>query len=306
MKPKLIVVAGPTAIGKTAYAIDLAKKYDGEIVSLDSVQVYKYLDIGSAKPSQKELAEVKHYMIDEVEPTINLNVKEFKDMATTYIDDIIHREKLPILVGGSGFYINAVLYGTEFLYEDEEKAKKIKDELEEIKEHNGIDYLYEMLKKIDTKSALIIPKENVRRVLRAITFYRLHGIPISQHNEEEKKRESRYDFSFYVLNTDREKLYKRIDERVDNMIKEGLLVEVKALIEKGLGKDLNSMNSIGYKELYDFCRDRDTVYDIDSLDETSKKELQNIIDQIKMHSRNYAKRQITWFRAQKNIEWIER
>ncbi len=306
MKPKLIVVAGPTAIGKTAYAIDLAKKYDGEIVSLDSVQVYKYLDIGSAKPSQKELAEVKHYMIDEVEPTINLNVKEFKDMATTYIDDIIHRGKLPILVGGSGFYINAVLYGTEFLYEDEEKAKKIKDALEEIKEHNGIDYLYEMLKKIDTKSALIIPKENVRRVLRAITFYRLHGIPISQHNEEEKKRESRYDFSFYVLNTDREKLYKRIDERVDNMIKEGLLVEVKALIEKGLGKDLNSMNSIGYKELYDFCRDRDTVYDIDSLDETSKKELQNIIEEIKMHSRNYAKRQITWFRAQKNIEWIER
>lgn len=306
MKPKLIIVAGPTAVGKTEYAIELAKKIDGEIVSLDSVQVYKGLDIGSAKPDKEQRKEVPHYMIDEVEPTVNLNVKDYKDMAVKYIDMIIGKGKIPILVGGSGFYINAVLYDTDFLYEDEGEALKIRKELEKDFKEKGVDYLYDMLGQIDKESLSIIPKENVRRVIRAIEFYRLHGIPISEHNEKEKKRESRFDYTFYVLDVDREELYNRINERVDKMICEGLLVEVKRLINQGLSKDLNSMNSIGYKELYDFCEEREVVDDIDKLSVEDKGELKALIELIKQHSRNYAKRQLTWFRAQKNIIWVQK
>ncbi|MBQ7743898.1 MAG: tRNA (adenosine(37)-N6)-dimethylallyltransferase MiaA [Lachnospiraceae bacterium] len=306
MKPKLIIVAGPTAVGKTEYAIELAKKIDGEIVSLDSVQVYKGLDIGSAKPDKEQRKEVPHYMIDEVEPTVNLNVKDYKDMAVKYIDMIIGKGKIPILVGGSGFYINAVLYDTDFLYEDEGEASKIRKELEKDFKEKGVDYLYDMLGQIDKESLSIIPKENVRRVIRAIEFYRLHGIPISEHNEKEKKRESRFDYTFYVLDVDREELYNRINERVDKMICEGLLVEVKRLINQGLSKDLNSMNSIGYKELYDFCEERKAVVDIDKLSAEDKEELKALIELVKQHSRNYAKRQLTWFRAQKNIIWVQK
>ncbi len=306
MKPKLIIVAGPTAVGKTEYAIELAKKIDGEIVSLDSVQVYKGLDIGSAKPDKEQRKKVPHYMIDEVEPTVNLNVKDYKDMAVKYIDMIIGKGKIPILVGGSGFYINAVLYDTDFLYEDEGEALKIRKELEKDFKEKGADYLYDMLGQIDKESLSIIPKENVRRVIRAIEFYRLHGIPISEHNEKEKKRESRFDYTFYVLDVDREELYNRINERVDKMICEGLLVEVKRLINQGLSKDLNSMNSIGYKELYDFCEERKAVDDIDKLSAEDKEELKALIELIKQHSRNYAKRQLTWFRAQKNIIWVQK
>ncbi|MBR1844543.1 MAG: tRNA (adenosine(37)-N6)-dimethylallyltransferase MiaA [Lachnospiraceae bacterium] len=306
MKPKLIIVAGPTAVGKTEYAIELAKKIDGEIVSLDSVQVYKGLDIGSAKPDKEQRKKVPHYMIDEVEPTVNLNVKDYKDMAVKYIDMIIGKGKIPILVGGSGFYINAVLYDTDFLYEDEGEALKIRKELEKDFKEKGADYLYDMLGQIDKESLSIIPKENVRRVIRAIEFYRLHGIPISEHNEKEKKRESRFDYTFYVLDVDREELYNRINERVDKMICEGLLVEVKRLINQGLSKDLNSMNSIGYKELYDFCEERKAVDDIDKLSAEDKEELKALIELVKQHSRNYAKRQLTWFRAQKNIIWVQK
>ena len=306
MKPKLIIVAGPTAVGKTEYAIELAKKIDGEIVSLDSVQVFKGLDIGSAKPDKEQRKEVPHYMIDEVEPTVNLNVKNYKDMAVKYIDMIIGKGKIPILVGGSGFYINAVLYDTDFLYEDEGEALKIRKKLEKDFKEKGADYLYDMLGQIDKESLSIIPKENVRRVIRAIEFYRLHGIPISEHNEKEKKRESRFDYTFYVLDVDRKELYNRINERVDKMICEGLLVEVKRLINQGLSKDLNSMNSIGYKELYDFCEEREAVDDIDKLSVEDKGELKALIELIKQHSRNYAKRQLTWFRAQKNIIWVQK
>ena len=306
MKPKMIIVAGPTAVGKTEYAIDLAKKCDGEIVSLDSVQVYKGLDIGSAKPSREEQATVKHYMIDEVEPDVNINVKEFKELAEKHIDDIINNGKLPILVGGSGFYINAILYGTNFLEEDERDVLSIQSDLEEIFKKNGKEFLHEMLKQVDPESADKIPQNNVRRAIRALTFYKIHGMPISKHNQIEKERVSKYDYTFYVLNMDRNKLYTRINVRVDNMIKKGLLVEVKSLINKGLSKNLNSMNSIGYKELYDFCSSRDNVSDISKFDEVSKKELKDIIEQIKMHSRNYAKRQLTWFKAQRDAIWISR
>lgn len=306
MKNKLVVIAGPTAVGKTKYAIDYALAHNGEIVSLDSMQVYKYLDIGTAKPTREELQLVPHYMIDEVMPTVNLNVKEFKELANKYIDIIYKKGKLPILVGGTGFYIKAVLYDTDFLYEDDNESSKIREELYERLEKEGIDSLHNELQNIDPESAIKIPKNNERRVIRAIEFYKLHNIPISKHNREENEKESKYDFDFYVLEMDREELYDRINKRVDMMIENGLLKEVKTLIDMGLDKDLNSMKSIGYSELYDFCKEREVIDDINELDEDSKNKLKLLIDLIKQHSRNYAKRQMTWFRAQKDVKFVRK
>lgn len=306
MRKKLVVIAGPTAVGKTKYAIDYALANNGEIVSLDSMQVYKYLDIGTAKPSKEELQLVPHYMIDEVMPTVNLNVKEFKDLANKYIDKIYEKGKLPVLVGGTGFYIKAVLYDTEFLYEDDIESSKIREELYDRLDKEGIDSLYSELQSIDPESAKKIPKNNERRVIRAIEFYKLHNMPISKHNREENEKESKYDFEFYVLDMDREELYDRINKRVDMMIENGLLKEVKTLIDMGLDKNLNSMKSIGYSELYDFCKEREVIDDINNLDMDSRNKLNLLIDLIKQHSRNYAKRQMTWFRAQKDVEFVRK
>lgn len=304
MKNKLVVIAGPTAVGKTKYSIDFAKKNNGEIVSLDSVQVYKYLDIGSAKPSKEEMNEVKHYMIDEVMPDVNLNVKIFKEMANNYINEIYKKDKIPVLVGGTGFYIRAVLYDTDFLYEDDVKQNEIRSELYDRLKTEGKEKLYQELSSVDIESAKCIPINNIKRVIRALEFYYLHGIPISVHNKIEKDRESKYDYDFYVLNIDRDILYDNINKRVDNMIEKGLLVEIKNLINMGISKNCNSMRSIGYSELYDFCNEREVIHDINSLDAYSRKELNSIIELIKQHSRNYAKRQMTWFRNQKNVRWI--
>lgn len=300
MKNKVIVVAGPTAVGKTKYAIELAKKNNGEIVSLDSVQVYKYLDIGSGKVTKAEMDGIPHYMIDVVEPSVNLNVKEFKDMAVKYIDDIINRGKTPILVGGTGFYIRAILFDTDFLEEDEKLHLKVREELYDELDKKGIEILYNRLKEVDFESYKKIPIGNVTRIIRALEFYKLHNFPISEHNLVEKAKESKYDYDFYVLNMDRAKLYDRINKRVDKMINDGLLFEVKKLIDMGINKDSNSMKSIGYKELYDFCIDKNN-FDINLFDDETKKELENKIELIKKNSRNYAKRQLTWFKAQKNI-----
>ena len=243
-------------------------------------------------------------MIDEVEPNVNLNVKEFKDMANSYINDILKRKKTPILVGGSGFYIRAVLFDTDFLEENEEESFDVRNKLYEELDHKGIDCLYDELKSVDPDSIEKIPKENVRRVIRALEFYRIHGKPISLHNKEERARESKYDYTFYVLNMDREKLYARINERVDKMIEKGLLIEIKRLIDMGLSKDLNSMKSIGYAELYDFAKNNDMICNIEGLESDKRDELKKIIELIKQHSRNYAKRQLTWFKSQEKIEWI--
>lgn len=306
MKEKIVVIAGPTAVGKTKYAIDHALNNNGEIVSLDSMQVYKYMDIGTAKPSSEELQLVPHYMIDEVMPTVNLNVKEFKELANRYIDKIYEKGKLPILVGGTGFYIKAVLYDTDFLYEDDSESSKIRLELYDRLEKEGIDSLYAELERIDPDSTLKIPKNNERRVIRAIEFYKLHNMPISKHNKEENEKESKYDFDFYVLDMDREELYDRINRRVDKMIENGLLKEVKMLIDMGLDKNLNSMKGIGYSELYDFCKERDVIEDVTDLNADSRNKLNILIDLIKQHSRNYAKRQMTWFRAQKNVKFVRK
>lgn len=294
---KVIVVAGPTAVGKTAYSIELAKKIDGEIVSLDSVQIYKGLDIGSAKITKEEMQGIPHYMISEIDPKVSFNVKEFKDMAIKYIEDILSRGKTPILVGGTGFYIRAVLYDTDFLYEDDEKASLVREKLYDELELKGIDYMYEKLAKVDKESIKKIPKENERRVIRALEFYELHNMPISKHNEEEKAKKPRFDYDFYVLTyKDREKLYDRINKRVDMMIENGLLEEIRKLIDNGVKSTDNSMKSIGYKELYDYVKNNNH----------NKNNLEEIISEIKKHTRNYAKRQLTWFRSQENISWVMR
>lgn len=305
MKNKVIVIAGPTAVGKTKYAIELAKKNNGEIVSLDSVQVYKYLDIGSGKVTKDEMQGIPHYMISVVEPSVNLNVKEFKDMAVKYIDDILSRGKTPILVGGNGFYIRAILFNTDFLEEDEKLHSKVREELYDELDNKGIEVLYNRLKEIDFESYNKIPIGNVSRIIRALEFYKLHNFPISVHNSNEKAKESIYDYKFYVLNMNREKLYDRINKRVDKMIKDGLLLEIKKLIDMSINKNSNAMKSIGYKELYDFCLNKKN-FDINLFDKKTKIELEDRIKLIKKNSRNYAKRQLTWFRAQKNIIWIEK
>ena len=302
----IYVVAGPTAVGKTKYSIELAKKCNGEIISLDSIQIYKGLDIGSAKIREDEMQGIKHYMISEIDPNINVNINIFKDRATKYIDEIIINGKTPILVGGTGFYLRAILYDTDFPYEDEKEKNKIREELYDLKAKYGIDYLYEELKKIDIKSYENIPKNNEKRVMRAIEFYKLHNSPISVYNEIEKSKKPKYEFKYYVLNMDRDMLHDRINKRVDKMIDDGLLVEIKNLINKyDLTKSNNSMNAIGYKELYDFVYNRDYIYNINDLSNDDKCELDKLIELIKKNSRNYAKRQLTWFLHEDNIEIIK-
>lgn len=302
----LYIVAGPTAVGKTKYSIELAKKINGEIISLDSIQIYKGLDIGSAKINDKEMQGIKHYMISEIDPTENININLFKDMATNYINEIINKGKTPILVGGTGFYIRAILYDTEFPYENEEEKDKIRKELFRIRDEKGIDYLYEQLKIIDNKSYEKIPKNNEKRVMRAIEFFKLHNMPISIYNEKERNKKAKYDFKYYVLYMDREMLYNRINQRVDKMIEDGLLIEIKNLIIKyRLNKTNNSMNAIGYKELFDFVNDRDFIYNINELSNDDKNELERLITLVKKNSRNYAKRQLTWFLNEDNIEVVK-
>lgn len=300
-KKKLIVVAGPTAVGKSKYGIEIAKKVNGEIVSLDSMQVYKGFDIGTAKITKNEMENIPHHMIDVVSADRNLNIKEFKDMAELCIDTIYSRGKIPVLVGGTGFYIRAMLYDTDFLEEDEEKQSFIREKLYDELDKNGIKALYNKLKDVDPKSAEKIPIGNERRLIRALEFYEMHNFPISEHNDTEMAKESRYDYDFYVLTMDREKLYDRINKRVDKMIADGLLLEIKKLIESGVSRESNAMKSIGYRELYDFVNNND----INNLGEKQEIELKKIIEEIKMHTRNYAKRQFTWFRSQKNVTWVQ-
>ena len=307
LKKKLYIVAGPTGVGKSLYAINLAKRVDGEIISLDSVQIYKYLDIGSGKITTEEMSGIKHYMISEIEPNINYNIKQFKDLANKYIDTVYENGKIPILVGGSGFYIHAVLYDNDFLYEDYEVSKRIRDDIYKKLAKEGIDSLYEDLKKIDIDSYENISKNNTKKIIRAIEFFEIHNIKLSEYNSLQKEKESNFDFKFYVLIKEREELYNIINNRVDEMIRKGLLLEVKFLIDKGLDLSYNSMKSIGYKELYEFCKNKTNIEleNYKNFSMNDKMALENCIDLIKKNSRNYAKRQITWFKREKEIQWVK-
>ena len=285
---KLVIITGPTAVGKTNISIKLAKAINGEIISADSIQVYKYMDIGSAKISPKEMDGIKHYLVDELEPDVDFNVYLFKQMATQAIEEIYNKGKIPIIVGGTGFYIQSVLYDINFSNEDGDILYR--KELEMISKEQGPKVLHDMLRQVDPCSADEIHFNNVKRVIRALEFYKKTGKKISDHNKEQRENSSKYNFCYFVLNDDREKLYTRIDKRVDLMIDNGLVEEVKSLMDKGYNLNCNSMQGIGYKEIVSYLE--------------NKCSLEEAVNQIKLNTRHFAKRQLTWFKREKSVNMI--
>lgn len=287
----LVIIAGPTATGKTKCAVELAKAINGEIISADSIQVYKGMDIGSAKVTFEEMCGVKHHLIDVLEPTQDFNITVFQTLAKEAMDEIYSRGKVPIIAGGTGFYIQSVLYDIDFT--ENEDNNEIREALTRISlEKDGKDILFAMLKDIDPESADVIDKNNIKRVIRAIEFYKLSGKKISEHNKLQSSKEAAYDARFFVLTDDRKALYERIDKRVDKMIELGLVEEVRNLLNKGLKRDMVSMQGIGYKEIVSYL-----MGEI-SLDEA--------IYIIKRDTRHFAKRQITWFKREKDVIWLDR
>ena len=281
MKDRLIVISGPTACGKTAVSIELAKSIGGEIVSADSMQVYRGMDIGTAKIMPDEMQGIPHYLIDEFDPDEDFNVAKFQQRAKKYISDIISRGKMPIVAGGTGFYINALVYDNDFAKEDEES--EIRRRLQEEAEQNGAEHMHDILKEIDPESAEKIHKNNVKKVIRAIEFYRLNGKKISTHNAEEKQRETAYDVKIFVLDMSRDRLYERIEKRIDIMLEQGLVKEVESLLEK-YSPSLVSMQGLGYKEFVPYFKGECT--------------LEEAVYNLKISTRHFAKRQLTWFRHQ--------
>lgn len=287
MQPKVVVIVGPTASGKTAVSIELAKKLNGEIISADSMQIYKEMNIGSAKPTKEEMQGITHYMIDVIEPTENFNVAKYKEMAEECIEKILAKGKLPIIVGGTGLYVSTLTNGIEF--SEIEKDEKYRKELEDIAEQeNGIDILFEQLKKIDPEAANIIEKNNVRRVIRALEIFKVTGKTKTQLDRESIK-ELKYDYRIFGMLWDRQELYDRIDKRVDIMLDMGLLEEVEKLNEKGFSA--TAIQGLGYKEIIEYL-DKEITLD-------------EAIEKLKQETRRYAKRQMTWFKRDKKIVWLD-
>ena len=247
MKKPLIVLTGPTAVGKTSLSIYLAKAVNGEIISADSMQVYKGMDIGSAKIRKEEMQGVTHYLVDILEPEEEFHIVKFQELAKAALEEIYAKGKIPILVGGTGFYIQAVTRDIDFTQAEQETSYR--EELEQFAKEKGAEYLHEKLREVDSKSAENIHANNVKRVIRALEFYHQNGTPISEHNEEQKQQTSPYNLAYFVLTAPREILYERIDRRVDQMMEEGLLEEVKSLRERGCHRGMVSMQGLGYKEI---------------------------------------------------------
>lgn len=284
-KIPLVVVMGATASGKTALAIDIANKIGGEIVSSDSMQIYKYMDIGTAKPTSSERAECVHHLIDFLEPDSDFSVADYVTLAHQTIKDITDRGKIAVMCGGTGLYIDSVVNDVEFGEMDNDY--ELRQQLSELAKNEGGEVLLNMLAEFDPVSANRLHKNNTKRIIRAIEFYKMSGIPISEHQEMTKQKESRYNAVKFMIDRERDELYERINKRVDLMIDEGLYQEVKSLYDMGYSPDLNSMQGIGYKELLS-CIAGDVTLD-------------EAIEQIKQNSRRYAKRQLTWFRRDKDI-----
>ncbi len=287
-KIPLIILTGPTAVGKTELSIELAKRLNGEIISADSIQVYKGLDIGSAKIKKEEMQGIPHHLIDILSPFDEFNVYTFKELAVEKIHEITGRGHIPIIAGGTGFYIQAVLYEIDFKENDEENSCRL--ELESILKEKGAVYLHELLKECDPESAESIHYNNVKRVMRALEFYNETGEKLSEHNKKQHENISPYNFLYFVLNNDRDVLYERINRRVDIMLQEGLEDEIDKLWKMGCNKETFSMQGIGYREMMSYKSG-----DI-SLDEA--------VELIKLNSRHFAKRQLTWFRREKCVEWL--
>ena len=287
-KIPLIVVAGPTASGKTSLAIDIAKTLDGEIVCADCMQIYKYMDIGTAKATKEEQAQCPHHLMDIVEPDCEFSVADYTELAHKTISDIVSRGKTPIMCGGTGLYIDSVVNDVEF--GEFENDYTLRRELEELAKKEGSQRLIDMLSEFDPLSAKKLHPNNLKRIIRAIEFYKVSGIPISEHQHMTKLKESRYNAVEFIIDRERYELYDRINRRVDIMMDEGLADEVKTLMDRGYSPKLNSMQGIGYKELIAYFNGKST------LDEA--------VDAIKQNSRRYAKRQLTWFRRNENIHWL--
>ena len=290
MKKPLIILTGPTAVGKTETSIALAKAVNGEIISTDSMQVYKHMDIGSAKITKEEMEGVKHYLIDELEPDVEFNVVRFKEYAGKYMEEIYAKGKIPIIVGGTGFYIQSVLYDIDFTTAKEDTSYRKK--LETFVKNIGAGQLHDMLRKVDEASADAIHPNNVKRVIRALEYYKQTGQKISEHNEEQRQKESPYQYAYFVLNDIRESLYRHIDLRIEKMLQKGLLDEVKGLKEKGYTNNMVSMQGLGYKELLGY------------LDQTYSYEEAVYI--LKRDTRHFAKRQITWFKREPDVIWVDK
>ena len=289
MKQRLIAVAGPTASGKTSLAIALAKHWNGEVISADSMQVYRGMDIGTAKVTTEEMQGVPHHLIDILDPKEEWNVMRFRQMAEEAIQDIISRGKMPVICGGTGFYLRALLYDARF--DEEEGQPELRIQLEEEMRQFGPEEMHARLQAVDSVSARLIHPNNQKRVIRALEYYQLHHRPISDHNEEQKQRESRYDFVLLGISMDREKLYHRIDTRVDQMVRDGLKEEVQKLLADGLPAEATAMQGLGYKEWLP-C-----LEGLVSEEET--------IRILKRDTRHFAKRQLTWFRAEPEMIWLD-
>ncbi len=290
MQKPLIILTGPTAVGKTKASIGLAKGLGGEIISADSMQVYRHMDIGSAKITKEEMEGVPHHLIDILEPDDAFHVVRFQQLAKEAMEDIYSRGKIPVLVGGTGFYIQSVLYDIDFT--ETAADGPFRREMEALAKEQGPEVLHRRLRQVDPASAEAIPMNNVKRVIRALEFYQETGVPISVHNRTQRQKESPYRYAYFVLNDDRGRLYERIDRRVDRMMGQGLLRETAALKAMGCTRDMGSMQGLGYREMLAYLDGETTLEEAVSL--------------IKRNTRHFAKRQLTWFRREKDVIWVDR
>ena len=290
MKQKLLVLGGPTAVGKTELSIKLAKELNGEIISADSMQIYKYMDIGSAKVTEQEMDGIKHHLIDVIEPNVPFSVADFKEYGEISLKNILSKNKFPIIAGGTGLYINSLTCNMTFT--EAEKDEEYRLYLEKLSEEKGNDFVHEMLKEIDPISYKEIHANNRKRVIRALEVYKLTKKPFSAFNAGEDFYKSDYDVYYYVLTMNRDKLYERINKRVDIMIEKGLLEECIKLREMGYTSDMQSMQGIGYKEILYYLE--------------NKISFEDAVNMIKQGSRNYAKRQLTWFRRDKRCIFLDK
>ncbi|HIV35273.1 MAG TPA: tRNA (adenosine(37)-N6)-dimethylallyltransferase MiaA [Candidatus Blautia intestinigallinarum] len=290
MRRPLVVLTGPTAVGKTSLSIGLAKALDAEIISADSMQVYKYMDIGSAKIRPWEMQGVPHHLVDVLDPREEFHVVRFQQMAKEAMEQIYSRGKIPLLVGGTGFYIQAVTRDIDFSQEGEDSP--FRRELEALAREKGAEYLHSRLAQVDEESARKIHPNNVKRVIRALEFYEENHYPISLHNQQEQEKESPYNLAYFVLNAPRDLLYRRIDQRVDQMVEEGLLDEVRHLKDMGCDRSLVSMQGLGYKEILAYL-DQEISFE-------------EAIRILKRDTRHFAKRQITWFKREKDVIWMDK
>ncbi|MCI8964180.1 MAG: tRNA (adenosine(37)-N6)-dimethylallyltransferase MiaA [Eubacterium sp.] len=289
-KKPLIILTGPTAVGKTAASIQLAKTVGGEIISADSMQIYQQMNIGTAKITPEEMQGIPHHLVDAIPPDTPFHVYEFKKMAEQAMHEIWRRGHIPVVVGGTGFYIQALLYDIDF--NPEENDHSYRAELEELAGIKGTDFLHDWLKRIDPVSAECIHPNNIKRVIRALEYYHETGSPISAHNQQQRTKNSPYDFIYIVLTMNRQKLYARINKRVEQMFEQGLLEEAEALIRQGCTSDMTSMQAIGYKELFPYFE--------------GKISREEAMEQIQQDTRHFAKRQLTWFRRERDVIFLDK